>query len=197
MAEYVRSCELLDRQRSCVVLVDLQERLMAAMADAGEVTAAARFLAEAAALFGVPVSVTEQYPRGLGATVAALTPFADIRPSKLRFSGVEALEIEGVSDAPETRDQVVLAGVETHVCVLQTAFDLLSLGYRVYVAADAVTSRFPLDRECALARLRDSGAIVTTVEAIAFEWCETADDPQFKALSSLVKSRDRSGGAAS
>jgi nicotinamidase-related amidase len=80
----------------------------------------------------------------------------------------------------------VLIGIETHICVLQTALDLLSRGYRVYVAADAVGSRHRIDHDVALQRLRDHGVIVTTAESVLFEWCETAEMPQFKAIRDLV-----------
>jgi nicotinamidase-related amidase len=189
-----RSYELLDRDRSRVICVDLQERLMAAMPDAAAVINSTRLLLQAAELFQVPVAITEQYPQGLGPTVPELAEFATDRPAKTDFSAVNALQIGCVSDAgpagiADVRDQVVLAGVETHVCLLQTAYDLLSRGYRVYLATDAVASRFASDREMAITRLRDAGVIVTTVEAIAFEWCASASHPQFKALSQLVKNR--------
>ncbi len=194
MSALHRCYELLDRNRSRVIGVDLQERLMAAMPDAATVIGNTRLLLQAAKLFEVPVAMTEQYPQGLGATVLELAEFATDRPAKTAFSAVNDLQIGCVSDAgpagiADIRDQVVLTGVETHVCVLQTAYDLLSRGYRVYLATDAVASRFASDRKMAITRLRDAGVIVTTVEAIVFEWCASASDPQFKALSQLVKSR--------
>lgn len=189
MAEAPRSTELLDRRRSRVLLVDLQERLLNAIPSAGEVVARARLLSEGAALLGVPLSVTEQYPQGLGATVAELTTGAVECVSKLAFSAADALKLNGATYQDDDRDQIVIAGVEAHVCVLQTACDLLARGYRVYVAVDAVASRRSLDAEIALQRLRDSGATLTTVESVLFELCESAESPQFKALSNLVKAR--------
>ncbi len=187
----LRSPELLDRRRSRLVLIDLQERLMAAIPEAERVVETVAFVAAAARLFELPIDVTEQYPAGLGPTVPGLASFAGRTVEKRRFSGVEALGLTGVMDRPESRDQVVLAGVETHVCVQQTAYDLLTLGYRVWLLADGVASRHVADHVQGLARLRDQGVTVTTAEAVAFEWCETADDPQFKALSGLVKNRRR------
>lgn len=188
-ADIVRHVDLLNRQTSRLVLVDLQERLLAAMPNAAEVVAAAKLLANAAQLFGVPIIVTEHYPRGLGPTTAELQPFAaDVR-TKVRFSAAECLAFPAASDPGVDRDQMVLAGLEGHICLSQTAFDLLSLGYRVTVVADAVTSQRLTDRDIALARLRDAGVNVTTAESVVFEWCETAADPQFKALSALVKER--------
>lgn len=186
---HIRSPELLDRTRSRVLVVDLQERLLAAIPDGSRVTSAAVWLCQAARLFDVPIQITEQYPQGLGATSDCLSEFASARPAKTVFSAVPVLDYPGAAASIETRDQVVIVGVEAHVCVLQTAFDLLALGYRVFVAVDAVASRRPSDCEIALQRLRDSGAMLTTVEGAAFEWCIDARDPQFKALSTLAKQR--------
>lgn len=187
--ELMRHPDRLDRRTSRVVLVDVQERLLAAMPDAASVIGACRLLGDAAGLFAVPVIVTEQYPKGLGSTTAELSAVSHDVRAKQRFSAAEALAFAAASEAGAERDQIVIAGIEAHVCVAQTAFDLLSLGYRVTVAADAVTSRRPLDRDLALLRMRDHGVTVSTVEAIVFEWCETADDPQFKALSQFMKQR--------
>lgn len=184
-----RSPELHNCLRSRVLIVDVQERLVAALPRGAELVANVRWLAEAAKLCGVPVLITEQYPQGLGATVASLQEFAAERPSKKRFSGVQALALPSAIDDPQGRDQVILAGMETHVCVLQTAFDLLALGYRVTIAVDAVCSRRVMDHQIAIQRLRDSGATVATIEAIAFEWLETAEGEEFRAFSALVKSR--------
>lgn len=185
----LRHIDLLDRQTSRLVFVDLQDKLLAAMPDAAAIIDACQLLGEAARLFGVPVIATEQYPEGLGPTVHPLKPFcADVR-AKQRFSAAEALALSPASEPGVDRDQIVLAGVEAHVCVSQTALDLLSLGYRVAIVADAVASRRTTDCDVALSRLRDVGATLTTAEAIVFEWCETADDRHFKALSALVKQR--------
>jgi nicotinamidase-related amidase len=185
----LRSPELLHRDQSRLVLVDVQEKLLAAMDDAEDVIASCRLLAEGARLLGVPIHITEQYPQGLGPTVTTLCEFAATRPAKKRFSAAAALGWPTASEITDGRHQIVLAGVEAHVCVLQTAFDLVSQGYAVSVAADAVTSRRTSDEVTALGRLRDAGVTLTTVEAVLFEWCETAEAPEFKALSGLVKSR--------
>lgn len=189
MVDRERSPELHHRDACRVVIIDVQEKLVAAMPAGSELVANVRWLAFAARLCGVPMHITEQYPQGLGRTVTALDEFAVDRLSKMRFSAVETLGWTSALSAPEGRDQIVLAGVETHVCVLQTALDLLALGYRVTIAADAVTCRREMDQQVALQRLRDSGATIATVESIAFEWMETAADPQFRALSLLAKNR--------
>ncbi len=184
-----RSPELHHRDRSRVVIIDVQDKLIAAIPNGTKLVDHVRWLAEAARLCAVPIHVTEQYPQGFGATVATLQEFASDRPAKVRFSALEALGWPPALSEPEGRDQIVLAGVEAHVCVLQSAFDLLALGYRVTIAADAVASRREVDQRVAIERLRDAGATVATIESIAFEWMETAADSQFRALSLLAKNR--------
>jgi nicotinamidase-related amidase len=184
-----RSPEVLHRGQSRLVIVDVQEKLVPAIANYTSVVAGARFLAEGARLFGVPTHITEQYPQGLGPTVSELVEFGPVEPAKQLFSGVEALGWPPASEITDNRHQIVLAGIEAHVCVLQTAFDLLAMGYSVFLPVDALGSRSMLDRETALGRLRDSGAVITTVEAVLFEWCETAAAPEFKSLSAMLKQR--------
>ena len=153
-----------------------------------QVIDACRKLADGARLLGVPVFVTEQYPKGLGATVEPLRGHAANRQEKLRFGAFESLGW-GESSPDDSRHRIMVAGVEAHVCVQQTVLELIAYGYRVYVAADAVGSRHAVDREWALQRMLASGAIVTTSESLLFEWCETAEAPEFKALSRLVTGR--------
>lgn len=184
-----RSPELLHRPSSRLVLVDLQPRLLAAMPDAARLTAACRLLVEGAKLLQVPTVATEQYPEGLGETTPELAGGVDRRVTKMRFSAAADLGWPPAAQDPDRRFQIVLAGVESHVCVLQTALDLLSQGYSVFVAMDAVASRRELDWKLAGERLASSGAVLTTAESVLFEWCETADAAEFKSLSALVKAR--------
>jgi nicotinamidase-related amidase len=185
----VRSPELCDRRVSRLVLIDLQERLLSAIPAAPRLVADVAALATAAQTLGIPIDITEQVPQKLGPTDPALQAFAATRIEKQRFSAAPDLNWGSALEQPAGRDQIILAGVETHVCVLQTAFDLLSLGYRVTIPADAVASRREVDHAAALKRLRDVGATVTTWEAVVFEWLETAADPAFKTISHLVKQR--------
>ena len=188
----LRSHELLNRRTSRLLIVDVQEKLVAALqeADCERLVKNCRFLAEGAKLFGIPVIATEQYPQGLGPTVFGLMEFAEQRPAKKQFSAVESLGWPTASEITDDRFQIVVAGMETQVCVLQTVFDLLAAGYQTYVVADAVAGRRSLDHELALRRMENSGAVITTSESILFEWCETADAVEFKQLSALVKGRD-------
>lgn len=187
----LRSSQLLARESSRLLVVDMQAKLLAAMPTAAETVANCELLLRGAELLGVPISATEQYPGGLGATVEPLRArLLDCR-DKLRFSSAASWEWSRAAEETD-RHQVVVVGIETHVCVLQTVLDLLAAGFNVHVAADAVASRREADRAYAIQRLRDSGTTITTVEAVLFEWCETAEDPQFKSLSALVKSRGSS-----
>ena len=173
-----------------LAVVDLQERLIAAVPAAAAVVERAARLARAASLLGVRAVLTEQYPKGLGPTPADLAALLPPAVPKMTFScgGCEAFA--AVVDTPPTNgppiEAVLLCGLETHVCIAQTAFDLLARGLAVFVAVDAVASRHPLDHEVALRRLEGAGAILTTTEAALFEWCRTAEHPQFQAVRRLV-----------
>lgn len=170
---------------SLLAIIDVQERLLAAMPDGERVVARCRRLAEAARLLGVPAVLTEQYPQGLGSTPAELAALLPAAAAKLAFSccGCVAFD-EAVAGG---RAAVVVAGLETHVCVAQTALDLAAAGVTVFVAVDAVAARHAVDHETALRRLEAAGVILTTSEAVLFEWCRTAEHPQFQAIRRLVR----------
>ena len=178
----------LTTDNAALVVVDLQDKLMAAMARRAEVLAAAAKLISATNALKLPVLTTLQYVKGLGPVAGELAPLLANAANfeKLTFSccGLEAF----MSALKEQRRQrVILCGVETHVCVQQTAIDLLSAGFAVYICADAVCSRRDTDREVALARMRDCGAVITTVESVVFEMLRAAGTEQFKACLPLFK----------
>jgi nicotinamidase-related amidase len=172
---------------TALLVIDVQEKLLPKIQGADALVRNIAFLVDAAGLVGMPVLATEQYPKGLGATVGELARRLPPRPDKVAFSccAVPAV-IEALNRG---RPKVVLAGIESHVCVLQTGLDLLAAGHRVFVAADAVGSRYALDHELALRRLEKAGAVLTTSEACVFEWVGGADHPQFKKISALVQER--------
>jgi len=173
---------------SGLLVIDVQEKLIPKICAAGAVVRNIAFLIEAAHILGIPVQATEQYPKGLGPTTSELARRLPDRPEKLAFSScaVPAV-VENFQRAG--RPKVVLAGIETHVCVLHTALDLLALGFRVYIAVDAVGSRYLIDYETALRRMQQAGAILTTSETTVFEWVGKAGSPQFKEISRLVQER--------
>lgn len=179
----------LDPATSLLAVIDVQERLLAAMPDADRVVSRCTRLAEAARLLGVRTVLTEQYPQGLGPTPRDLAATLPAAATKMTFSCCGC----GGFDAALAADVagVVLAGLETHVCVTQTALDLLARGLAVFVAVDAVASRHAIDHDVALRRLEGAGAVLTTSEAVIFEWCRSADHPRFRDVRQLVLDRPR------
>lgn len=174
---------LISRAHSSLLIVDLQEKLLPAIAEGERVIEHAVWLTRIAQRLGVPVAASEQYPQGLGQTVA---PLRDLLPaeaigSKLSFSCVAAGCLDVLPGAQ--RRQRVLVGAETHVCVLQTALGLLREGVDVYVVEEAVGSRRAGDRAAALARMRQEGVRVVTREMVAFEWLEAAGSEEFREIS--------------
>lgn len=178
---------ILDRERSALVLIDLQARLLPAIALHDQVLARAVRLVEAARLLDVPILATEHCPERIGATVAVLAE--RLRPEEIHakraFSAAGLAAFRRLVEAG--RDQLVLAGTEAHVCVLQTALGLRALGARVAVAADAVGSRAAFDLELGLARLARAGVEIVSSEMVLFEWLGHADHPAFKPVHRLLR----------
>lgn len=175
---------LMDSTRSVLLLVDVQERLVPAVVGHQQVVANCAWLARLAGDLGVPVLASEQYPAGLGATVPALAAHLDASAlmEKVHFSCVsEGACRERMDDLG--RDHVVVAGMEAHVCVLQTALELMDSGRHVFVVADAVSSRREHSVELALARMRQAGVWVVNREMVAFEWLRRAGTDAFRAVS--------------
>ncbi len=177
---------LCDAAAGQLVVIDVQEKLLAAMPEAvaEQVVRNIALLADAAAQLQIPVLRTEQYPRGLGPTVAELDRrLPPPAATKTRFACCG----EPGFDAALIRPQVILAGVETHVCVLQTAAGLLAAGRQVFVVADAACSRRKADHRNALARMAAAGAHVTCTESVLFEWLRDAAHPRFKDISRRLR----------
>src|SRR5262245_28901760 len=171
-----------------LVVIDVQEKLMAKIPGATAVVRNIAFLIDAARVVDMPVAATEQYPRGLGPTVPELAKRLPNRPDKTAFS---CCAVPAVADGLHRagRSRVVLTGIETHVCVLHSALDFLAQDFRVYLAVDAIASRYTIDHDIALRRLERAGAILTTAETCAFEWVGGAAHPKFKQISALVQER--------
>jgi nicotinamidase-related amidase len=174
---------LMKAEQSTLLIIDIQQRLAPAIHDVEAVLQANIWLIHVAERLGVPIVATEQYPKGLGQVVpqiGALLPREQI-VSKIRFSaasdgcfnGVEALD----------RDQIVVTGTESHVCVLQTCLELLERDKDVFVVAEAVGSRRPSDRELAFSRLRQEGCRIVSKEMVAFEWLGEAGTDLFREVS--------------
>ena len=201
---------LLDAQECQLVLMDYQVRLMPAMLDAPAVVANAARLAQLAGLMQVPVVATEQNPSRLGPTVeglqAALQQARARTLSKMQFSAVEEGLGEWLRPEPQApqgnarslpkhlqkpvaaqRQTIVLAGCEAHICMLQTALDLLEDAFEVWVVTDACTSRTERNRDAAFDRLASAGVELVTTEMVAYEWLRSAEHPAFKAMLKLIK----------
>ncbi len=177
----------LDRGRAALVVIDVQEAFRPVVLDFERVAANIGVLVQGARILGLPLLVTEQYPRGLGETVPEVARHLDgvERLEKTSFSAVGA---DGFPAAlAEMRDQVLLCGIEAHVCVNQTAEDLLATGREVHVVRDAVTSRTPENRDLGVHKMERSGAVVTSVETALFELLREAGTPEFKEIQGLVK----------
>ncbi len=182
-----RSPEMMRAHDTALLVVDAQERLLALVSGTARIVWNCRRLIDGARILGVRTAVTEQNPVKLGPTAPALAErLTESRPSKMAFSCGACGELFPPWQA-EGVERVLLCGIETHVCVQQTALDLLAAGYRVYIAADAVGARGAYDHEIALRRMESSGATITTTEAALFEWCEQAGTPEFRQISALAK----------
>lgn len=183
-----RSPELMSREDSALLVIDAQVKLLEIIPGHERIVWNIRRLLDAAAALGVPISATEQYPDRLSPTVPELKQRIGPAPDKMCFSaGVCGQIFDRWKN--EGRDRVLVCGIETHVCILQTALDLAAAGFQVYVAVDAVGARHAVDHETALRRMESAGVILTTAEAAMFEWCRTAEAPEFKTISSLAKEK--------
>lgn len=189
MSTSTRHKGLLRREQTGLILVDIQEAFAPVIDRFDEVVRQAALLTRALAVLGRPILVSEQYPKGLGSTAAELaealpegTPIIE----KMRFS---ACGVEAFDDALAAANcsSWIVVGVETHVCVNQTAHDLLARGHQVHVAADAVSSRTASNRELGLRKMSEAGVSVTSVEMALFEMLEQAGGDEFKAISKLVR----------
>jgi nicotinamidase-related amidase len=171
---------LLDRSRTALIVVDVQEGFRPYESFAGVAESCAK-LVQAARILDVPLIVSEQYPKGLGHTAPEVGLEEEIPIEKSVFSAARAdgFDLKG-------RNQTVVCGIETHVCVSQTVLDLLEHEVEVQVPANAVGSRHVIDYERGLERMERAGAVVTTVEAALFELLESAGTPEFKAVQKLI-----------
>ncbi len=172
-----------------LLIVDVQEKLFPKIRDSASLLRNLTFLLDACRVLEVPVTATEQYPKGLGPTIPELaSKLPSPLPDKVAFSCcavnsmLEQFRCSG-------RMTIVVAGIETHVCVMQTALDLLALGFRVFVPIDAVGSRSAVDHETALRRMEQAGAVLCSSEMAVFELTGQAGTPKFKQISLLVQER--------
>jgi len=178
---------IIDRKRTVFALVDIQKKTLNAIAEPQIVVSNSNKLVESSKILGIPLIISEQYPKGLGATSGLIALPGGARPiEKVSFSCF------GCSDFKESlkhlgKDTIVLFGVEAHICILKTALDALAEGYEVHVVADAVSSRNLHDKALALERMRQSGVFIASTEMVLFQLMDVAGTEEFKAISRLVK----------
>ena len=177
----------IDPGRCVLVLVDYQAKLMPAIDRGAQVVAEGARLADAARELGIPVIGTEQNPRGLGPNIEAIRARCGTTLAKNHFDGCRDGLVEAVRQAVEKPLDVVVAGCEAHVCLMQTALGLVRAGYNVWVAANACGSRSAADHDLAMRRLAQSGATLVSAEMVIFEWLQTSDHARFKAVLQILK----------
>ncbi len=176
---------------SVLVLIDIQTRLAAAMSEEArrKVLHNAAILLQTATLLDIPVLVSEQYPKGLGKTMPSLTHYLPAGTQHFEKTCFSAMKAKGFQPAIKKlkRPQIILTGMETHVCVLQTALELTTAGWQVFVVEDAVCSRNASHSAQALTRLHAAGVIISTTESVVFEWLGDAKHPHFKSITALIR----------
>jgi len=180
---------LLDRKRAALAIIDMQEAFRVPIADFGEVASRIALVAEACQVLSLPVIVTEQYPKGLGPTAAEITPHLPEGTAPIEKLAFSACGVQEFDTRLRERhiEQVILCGIEAHICVNQTAHDLLQLGYQVHLLSDAITARLPHNREVGLNKMQRSGAIISSIEMALFELLRSAEAAEFKAIQRLIK----------
>lgn len=179
---------LMNAQQSCLLIIDIQERLAPAVMDPDQIIATTDLLIAAARRLEVPVLATEQYPKGLGPTVSDLAGVLRHEEvvEKTTFSAMAAAPLAARLQETGAK-QILVCGMEAHVCVLQTVFDLLAAGYQSFAVIDAISSRRRESHAAAVERMRQAGAQAVTAEMVVFEWLGEAGTPAFKELSARLR----------
>ena len=182
----------MQQNMSQLLIIDIQDKVLAPIPNKQQILSNAARLIQAAKLLGVPVTVSEQYPKGLGPTVETLRSLLGNEAAvfdKVHFSCLknDALRQHLEEHRDVGRGQIIVTGIEAHVCVGQSVLDMIADGYEVFVAADAVGSRAQTSLELALRRLERTNAFIVDSEMVMFEWLEKAGTPEFKTLQSLIK----------
>lgn len=175
---------LINRDKSLLLVIDVQAKLLPGVHESEQLVKNCRWLMELAQLVDVPVLGSEQYPQGVGPTtdeLKALLPAEDFI-GKTFFSCADSPECSARIEAMD-REEIVICGMESHACVMQSALRLLEQGKKVYVVADAISARNPVDTELAIARMREEGVKIVSREMVGFEWMMRSDLPEFRDFS--------------
>jgi nicotinamidase-related amidase len=188
----MKKTDKLSRARTQLLIIDVQEKV-APLVEAPEALIwTANRLVFLARKLGIPITISEHYPKGLGPTAAPIREAVGNEGAffgKAHFSCLEDAELRARFEQlrGDGREQILIAGIETHVCVMQTALDLAAAGFDVFVAADAVSSRTRQSRDLALARMREAGCVIADSEMAMFEWTGRAGTPEFREVQALLK----------
>ncbi len=175
---------LIQQDNSCLLVVDIQGKLVPAVADNETMIKHSKWLIEVATILDIPLLTSEQYPQGLGGTIEEIDQLlpSDGKMEKIHFSCASDNScLEKINSSQ--RNQIVIIGMEAHVCVMQTAFGLKDAGKEVYIVADAVGSRNPADKDLALQRMREYGIHIVSREMVAFEWMQKSGTAEFRKIS--------------
>ncbi len=177
----------LNPDNTSLLVIDFQEKLVPIMQESDRTIKNAQTLIKIAKALDMPITVTEQYPKGIGHTVKEITEvLASVEPiEKMSFTACTSDVKEALSKSP--RRKILVTGIEAHVCVFQSVRDLLSEEYEVYVVADSVSSRKSFNYENGLALMKDLGAVITNTETVLFDLLKVSDHPRFKELSKLIR----------
>ncbi len=177
---------LMQAENTSLIIIDIQKKLLDGIANKDSIINNIEKLIQGSKLLGIDTYITEQNPTRLGKTINNIPLNYSIEPiSKMEFSCKSCLDLE---NRMKNKRNILLCGIETHVCILQSSFDLLARGYQVYIAVDCIGSRNSIDSITAIKRMNSKGINITTAEASLFEWCATANHPQFKSISKIIKS---------
>ena len=187
MEKMIRNKKILDRSQTALLIIDIQARIIKVMRNHEKLVENVTKLIKGAKIIDIPIYYTEQYPKGLGCTLEEIkNEFENKAVEKLTFSCIGA---NGLFEELKKRNinQIIVCGIESHVCVQQTVLDLLENGFQVNLPVNAVSSRFKIDYKTAINRMEKNGAEITTVESILFELIETSGTKEFKGISALIK----------
>lgn len=175
-----------DLNKSVLLVIDVQPKFMNGMYDSDRVIERSLFMCRCARLLKCPIAATEQYPERMGGTESRIAELLTSSPApKMRFSSKGCLQVDNAFSGG--RSTAILVGIETHICVYQTAHDLLEAGLQVIVCADAVSARTGDRHDIGLKRLCEAGAVIAHTESVVYEWMRTADHPNFREVLKLVK----------
>lgn len=180
---------MLNIETSALIVIDIQEKLVNAANNGEKAAENVAKIVKAANLLNIPTIITEQYPKGLGNTIQAIREAKGENSTTIEKTAFSALlEPEFAEEIqPINRKQIVIGGIETHICVLQTAIDFISEGYKVYIIKDACASRNTEEYETGLELLKQHGAKIICTEIVLFEWLKTSKHPKFKEIQALIK----------